>query len=261
MKRFTKLFGVIICLTMVFCMSRQVKADIIWTPEDDFFEKHYEECKQLLRNYTANGEEGYIEIKEDPTSKKTVENVKNGTEFYVSFTYTDRMSRVWGVVEHEKITGWILMKDLLVIYDNISFLEEHKDEIKTEPVEFDDTKLDGRPVHFYQYPGSVGTAGVPLKKEEKPQISSTYEDSEGRLWGYVSYYFASKGWICLSDPTNAELQGSPRQPGGIVIPPATSIPKPANAPIRTEVILITVLVTVLVLGTVVAIRIFWKKNK
>ena len=106
-KSYLRGLGIIACLVMVLLMSKSAQADLIWTPDDDFFEKHYEECEQLLRNYTANGEEGYVEIKKDPLSKETIENVKNGEEFYVSFTYTDKKGRVWGVVEYDDSTGWI----------------------------------------------------------------------------------------------------------------------------------------------------------
>ncbi len=251
--------GIIICLVMALLMSKQVQADVIWTPNDDFFEKHFDECEQLLRSYTANGEEGYVEIKKDPLSKETVENVRNGTEFYVSFTYTDKKGREWGVVEYDDSTGWILMEELSVIYDNISFMEEHKNEIQYYRDEFDDYVPEEEPVQFYQYPGSGKSISAMDIKEDKPEFIHVYEDAEGRLWGYVGYYFANRGWICLSDPTNANIPSSQEQSEVTIIPPTTELPDPGSS-ISTEVILIAALVVAVVLGTIVIIRFFWKKK-
>jgi hypothetical protein len=252
--------GILACLMIALLMSKSVKADLIWTPNDDFFEKHYEECEQLGRSYMANGEDGYVELKKDPLSKETVENVKNGEEFFVSFTYTDKKGKVWGVVEYDDSTGWILMEELSVIYDNISFMEEHKEKIKDYQGEFDDIDLGEEPVQFYQYPGSGTSISAIEIKEEKPEFSYTYEDSEGRLWGYIAYHFAHRGWVCLSDPTNTNIPSSKEQPDVTIIPPATELPDPASSSFSTEVILIVVLVMVVVLGTAVSIRVFWKKK-
>jgi hypothetical protein len=252
--------GIISCFMIALLMSKPVKADLIWTPNDDFFEKHYEECEQLGRSYTANGEDGYVELRKDPLTKETVENVKNGAEFFVSFTYTDKTDQVWGVVEYDDSTGWISMEDLTIIYDNISFMEEHKDEIKAYQGEFDDIDLGEEPIQFYQYPGSGTSISAIEIKEDKPEFSNTYEDTEGRLWGYIAYHLAHRGWICLSDPTNANISSSKEQPEITIIPPTTELPDPAKSAVSMEVILIVVLVVAVVLGTAVSIRVFWKKK-
>ncbi len=251
--------GILACLLIALLMTKSVQADVIWTPNDDFFNEHYEECERLLRSYTANGEEGYVEIKKNPRSKETVKNVENGTEFYVSFTYTDEKGRIWGVVEYDEGTGWIIMEDMLVIYDNISFMEEHKDEIQAYQGEFDDYVPEEEPVQFYQYPGSGMLISAMDIKEDKPEFSYIYKDAEDRQWGYVAYYFSHRGWICLSDPTNASIPGSQEQPEVTTIPPITELPDPGSS-VSTEVILIAVLVVAVILGTVVIIRLFWKKK-
>ena len=247
-------------LVTVLFIARPVQADIIWTPNDDFFNAHYEECEQLERSYTANGEKGYIAIKKNPNSKETVANKENGTEFYVSFTYTDEKDRVWGVVEYDDSTGWILMEELVVIYDDVSFLEEHKNEFQAYQGEFDDYVPEEEPVQFYQYPGSGASISAMQIKEDKPEISYTYKDSEDRLWGYVNYYFKHRGWICFNDPTNASIPGSKVLPQVTVIPRTSELPKPSGFFASTEVILLAILVIAVVIGTGVIIRIFWKKK-
>ncbi len=252
--------GIFVCMMLILLLSKQVQADVIWTPNDDFFNKHYEECEKMLRSFTANGEKGYVEITKDPISMVAVKNVSNGTEFYVSFTYTDKKDRVWGVVEYEDSTGWILMEELTVIYDNISFMEEHEDEIRAYEGEFDDYVPGKERIQFYEYPGSgMATSAMDIM-EDKPEISYTYKDAEGRLWGYIGYYFAHRGWICIDDPTNANIPGSEKQPEATIIPPATQLPDPSGSLISLEVVLTAVLVVAVVLATVVIIRIFWKKK-
>lgn len=252
--------GILACLVMALLMSKSAQADVIWTPNDDFFEKHYEECEQLGRSYTANGEDGYVELKKDPLSKETVENAMNGEEFFVSFTYTDKRGIVWGVVEYDDSTGWIRMEELLIIYDNISFMEEYKDEIKAYQGEADDIELGEEPVQFYKYPGSGTSISAIEIKEDKPEFSYTYEDPEGRLWGYVAYHFANRGWICLSDPTNAMIPASQEKSEVTMIPPAAKLPDPSDSAVSKEVALILVLVVAVVLCTAVAISVFWKKK-
>jgi hypothetical protein len=255
-----KRLGLLVGLMMTFIITKPAQADVILTPNDDFFHEHYEECEQLLRSYTVNGEEGYAEIKKYPKSKETVANVENGTEFYVSFTYTDDKDRLWGVVEYDSLTGWILMEDLAVIYDNISFMEEHKGEMQAYRGEFDDYNPGEELIQFYQYPRS-GTAQSAMNlKEERPVFDYAFEDAEGLLWGHVNYYYTHRGWICLSDPTNANIPESKGQPEVTLIPPVAELPTQLGSPLRLELMLTVVLVVTVVIGTGVMIRIFWKKK-
>ena len=261
MKGIRLICGIILaCLLGTSFMTGSVQADLIWTPNDDFFNKHYEECERLERSYTANGMKGYVEIKKDPLSKETIANKENGIEFYVSFTYTDKKERVWGVVEFDQSTGWILMEDLLVIYDNISFMEEHKGNIEPFQGEWEDYVIGKEPVQFYSYPGSGISVSAMDIKEDKPVVSYTYEDGEGRLWGYINYYFSHRGWVCLSDPTNANIPGSKDEPQVTLIPKASELPDPSNPLLRREILIVVLLVGAVVVGTGVMIRIFWKRK-
>jgi hypothetical protein len=261
MKKLTlKGLGALACLIMSLLMVKPVNADVIWTPNDDFMNEHYQECEQLERMYIANGGEGYVEIKKNPKSKETVANVENGTEFYVSFTYKDDKDRVWGVVEYQDSTGWIIMEKLAVIYDDISFMEEHKGDIQAYRGEFDDFDPGEELIQFYQYPGSGTPQSAMNLQEERPEFDYAYEDSEGRLWGHVNYYYAHRGWICLSDPINANIPGSKEEPEVTLIPPTAELPDIIGSPASTEIIILVLLVAAVVIGTGVMIRIFWKKK-
>ncbi|MDF2484185.1 MAG: hypothetical protein K0R46_353 [Herbinix sp.] len=253
-------FGVLACLVIALLVSNTAQADVLWTPNDDFFMKHYEECESLGRSYTANGEEGYVGIKKNPESKETLVNKENGSEFFVSFTYTDQKDNIWGVVEVDESTGWVLMTNLVVVYDNFSFIEEHESEFQAYEGELDDYEPGEDPFQFYEYPGS----GTPISwmnlQEERPEFTYTYTDSEDRKWGYVGYYFGHGGWICFSDPTSANLAAIQDHPEITIIPPSTEMPLKTTPVISTEVILLVVLVAAVVLGTALLIRIFFKKK-
>ena len=261
MKGIRLLCGIILgCLLATLFITGTVRADLIWTPNDDFFNKHFEECERLGRSYMANGHNGYVEIKKNPLSEETIANKENETEFYVSFTYTGPSDRVWGVVEFDNSTGWIVMEDLLVIYDNISFMEEHEGDIEAFQGEWEDYVSGKEPVQFYPYPGSGKSTSAMDIKEDKPVVSYTYEDDEGRLWGYVNYYFSHKGWICLSDPRNANISGSKEAPQATLIPKASELPDPSYPLFSRDILVIVLLVAAVVVGTGMIIRIFWKKK-
>ncbi len=254
--------GMLLCFLMVCLSWRTARADVIWTPNDDFFLKHYSECERVERSYLANGQVGYITIQKDPLSAEIVERKENGTEFYISFSYIDKKGKEWGVVEFDQKTGWIPMEELTVVYDNISFCDEHEDELQDYQGEFDDYVPEKEPLVFYEYPGSGSPEGWMEVQQEKPEFSRTYEDSEGRLWGYVGYYFAHRGWICLCDPTNTEIPAFGDGQEVTIIPPAKELPvESPDGKISPEAILLILLVAAVVFVTGLIIHIFWKKKK
>jgi len=241
------------------------RGDVIWEPNDDFYRLRPEDCKYLNRSFTANGPDGSITVQKDPESGKKVTTIENGNSFYVSFTFTDARGRDWGVVQLEDgKSGWVLMEELVVVYDNISFCEDHKDEFKEYNGEFNPSEIDGK-VLFRSYPGSASiTSKVQASdiRAEDFSFSYTYTDSEKRLWGYVPYYMGSRGWICLSDPTNEAIHAVKR------VTPVISAVKDESRTISDRVadennsrvlFLIAGLVAVLVAATTILIRVFWKR--
>jgi hypothetical protein len=182
--------GALLCLLAMCFLCRTARADVIWTPNDNFFTEHYSECENVARFYLANGENGYVTIRKDPLSGKKTGSKENGTEFFVSFTYTDKKGKEWGVVEFDESTGWIQMEELTVVYDNISFCAEHENEFQDYQGEFDDYVQGKEPLQFYEYPGAGTPKSSMELQQDKPEFAYTYQDPEGRQWGYASYYFA-----------------------------------------------------------------------
>ena len=217
MKKSITLF---LCLLFTVISGMVACADVIWEPDDNFYTNHYKDCVSMNRSFTANGASGNITVWENPNSDRQVASVINGSTFVVSFTYTDSDGVVWGVVQFQYDengivkpaysgnykTGWIPMKDLVVIYDNISFREEHKNEFKTYNGELDDNVLkDG--IVFWTYPGSGVTAGtIKIVDKKNLTITDTYTDKDGVLWGYTPYYMGIKNeWICLRVPEDKTI--------------------------------------------------------
>lgn len=201
----------LICTLLAACLlSVPAFADVIWEPNDDFYQQNYEDCEYLGRSYYANGQAGFVMVFDTPVAENYVEHyLENGTELYVSFTM-EYEGDDWGVVElSDGRTGWVAMDALALIYDNQSFIEEHEAEFLPYDGAFEDLcTSENRRVIIWTYPGSgqINCDFESLHQDYSPiQPDVTWTDSEGRVWGRIGYYMAARGWVCLSDPGNENL--------------------------------------------------------
>ena len=206
----------ILCVLFAVCLlTVTVSADVIWTPQDDFFNKHADECEHLDRSFYANSPAGSVALYKKPDGKE-VAQLKNGEAVRVSFTY-EKDGAVWGVVtygeNHE--TAWLNMADMLLVYDNQTFTEEHEAEFTTYDGSFEELcKSNDQRVIFWTYPGS-GQIAVDFDHLNQGYSALNpnpiWTDAEGRVWGYIGYYMAARGWVCLSDPANENLPVTERE--------------------------------------------------
>ena len=72
-----------------------VRADVIWEPEDAFYQQGRDHCSWNGRNYITNGPNGDVKAYVDPKTNTVVETIANGTVIFVSFTYVDDFGREW----------------------------------------------------------------------------------------------------------------------------------------------------------------------
>lgn len=264
----------VLVIASLTCVPAQ--ADLIWEPNDSFYEQKREDCVYNNRSYTANGKDGAVAILKEPESEETVATIHNGNEFYVSFVYTDKQGAEWGVVEFnpdgsgnlaetdysKAISGWVRMADMTVIYDYISFAEDHQDEFKPYTGNYDEFKTSSTLV-FWRYPGS----GVIVSQVDEFEIGDyfsmthTYTDAESKLWGFVEYFYGHRNvWICISNPSGAGIETAQTPaPSNVAVSPSAEMPAVQSN--QTPMLLfIVVIVAAVVIITGVLIAVFWKKN-
>lgn len=194
-----KWFGILgVFLGFWFCVL-PVRADVIWEPQDSFYEKHTSECKYVGRTYTANGPEGEVILYESPVSSRKVAVWKNGYKVYIQFSYEDQNGTLWGVCEDGNKSGWMPMEYMDVVYDNISFAQEYAAEIREQSGALDEKYLN-QDIYVWNYPASSSRYSMKIT-DHLPEYHRTYTDSQGHLWGNVGYYYGNKDfWMCLDMP-------------------------------------------------------------
>ena len=121
-------------------------ADVIYTPMDDFFGTHYEECQYNDRYYITAGPNGTVTVYESPESDTVVVTLENGLDLYISWVYEDPDGILWGCWENFETgdSGWICLDDPTADYDTLfpevepptepTIEETQATEIPTEPV-------------------------------------------------------------------------------------------------------------------------------
>lgn len=267
-----KLLMSLIAIMLLALGGQRVYADLIFEPNDSFYQKNSESMKTLRREFTANGADGNVTVFSNPTSKKKDVTFENGTIFFVSFTYTSTLGTKWGIIEYprkdnsnvtisNRETGWVKMDDLKLVYDNISFSEDHKDEFTNYNNEFDAIK-DEENLLLWTYPGSgVIKRTFIINPDTYPVFDHTYTDENDRVWGYISYYMGKGGWLCFSAPSDENLPKSVVKSDEL-----NDTLQDDNNTTNTFLnekalfIIAITLVSVLVIITILLIRKFWSKN-
>lgn len=203
-------------------------ADLIWTPQDSFYEEHDRDCDYVGRRYYANGDKGYVTVMQRPGEGAILDFIPNGEIFYVSMSYDKGGSGTWGVVQYKMdsnnkpvadysweegaTTGWIDMDSLVVVYDGKSFAEEHAAEIrKTDDASMlKVTMPDTGRIYLWSYPGSEAPYDQLNSLENQIEFDQTYEDPDGNLWGHTGYYYGRRDfWVNLSDPGDEHAGAKP----------------------------------------------------
>lgn len=255
-QKIVKIIGsALLCICFTLLYFKTASADLVIEPKDDFYQKNANQCDTMGRSFTKNAESGSILMYESPYTNKVIATIENSTPIYVQFTYADEDDAVWGLAEYEKKTGWVSMGGLELVYDNISFMEEHADEFGSYHGELDDYQVKAA-VILWTYPDS-GVVSVELKDITDITLSQTYTDQEGYLWGYVAYYRIAEGWICLDEPESKDLNVTK-------VENKVLFDQPEKSPASEQPLvigLLIVLIAALTVGTAFLIRVFWKKKK
>ena len=243
-------------------------ADVLYEPDNKFFERNREKMRSLGRSFYANGEDGYVTLHLEPGSRRQVATVENGGFIYIMFTYDDG-SNQWGVAElnshPDRPTGWVRMDQLHAVYDEISFRDEHGSEfIKREyDVASLDTEREGDIV-LWIWPGSGKISSVleHFLKGLEPGIitgSIIYLDEEGHEWGFFSGYIMGyrNGWIYLDDPSNHEIPAFNPSPVPDLYPARS--PDGSQGSLYLPILAIS-LVSLAAIVSLILIRVLWTRE-
>lgn len=195
-KNFLQLTAIVGITLILF--HNTANADVIFEPSDSFYSKHSSDCTRSERYYIANGYNGKVIVYKSPEKNKVAAEYENGQKMWVNVIYTDKGEISWGLIDG---TGWFPLDYAYPVYDSLSFTQAYMDSF--EYVSGDAAKsgiVKDEEFYIYSYPGAENGYKYTCYDEEGPYIDTIYTDPFGNRWGYVSYYYANRGWICLSNP-------------------------------------------------------------
>ena len=194
MKKIFCILGVLICC--VLC-PLSVTADVIFEPDDSFYERHASQCTYVNRVFRANGPDGVVILYKSPESSRVIDTWENGFEVWISFVYEDEDGVAWGIYDRDK-TGWMPMDYMELVYDSISFMEEYDEQITASQGSLDKEYLD-KEVNFWKYPGSEEFYAEEI--DSNFNYNAVYVDGAGHTWGYTGYYYGRRNiWVCIDNP-------------------------------------------------------------
>lgn len=192
-----KIAALITALILVFSLSTPAMADVILEPvrkSDEFLNAHMQECTRIWHIFEVQSETKRCKSPQDDTELGVL---SAGETVRIAFEWNG-----WGLVEYsDSYGGWVELGTLRQLFDSEEFHARYGEEI---------TNVDGelyievgREVKLYPFPGSEWRGGSLQAYDEDQTVVNYIEswtDPQGREWGYVSYYYTAKGWVCISNP-------------------------------------------------------------
>lgn len=190
---------VLTALLSILCPA-EIRADVIFEPENDFYTAHSEECLYHTRSYRTVSEQAFY----DAPGASGSGTLASGVSVPISWLYRDGDGRDWGFFEQSTgDAGWIPMAEMALLYDSTEFIADHSADLNLEQPQ---TVPSGNSVVFWSYPESGTTAGSIDALESDLELSPLYTDAEGRTWGYFGYYMGYRdSWICISAPSDPDI--------------------------------------------------------
>lgn len=206
-----KIFSAALISLTVFIWSGSVSADMIIEPyESSFYKDNSDSCtvEQYVRKYTVTENSALYKI---PGVTLKNRDISVGDILDCNTYYTDDEGILWGYAyarDNEK-GGWFKVSRTEVIYDHVSFVQEHEAEFAEYSGELGSLDFDEN-VYVWEYPGSEGLVkALPpaaLFPENYGEISEqldrnspyVYTDSSSDKWVYVRS--VEDGWLYVPDP-------------------------------------------------------------
>ena len=274
---FKRLISVLLPVILTLAFPLAARADVIVGPENNgFWNRNYNNCVYLNRNFYANGDKGYVSLRSSPGARSAGQRIKNGEILNISFVYNLNGS-VWGITQLREQaenpwdgpSGWMPMDDLLVAYDYVSFEEDHRDEIYFRSEVFD--LLPARcDVVFWAWPGSGEIVHIleakwrTNRETERNFLSDdkpAYTDPEGREWVFINYLFGRvNAWVLLDDPELEDVPVFHPAPAPVPWRPGPEHLVQHGGEPQSQGFLI-IIIALLILVTAVLIGVFRKKRR
>lgn len=187
--------------------QEEVKADIIYWPEDGFEKENKDTCVEVRDCYEVSAEA--VDVYETPDSTVSYDKIKKGETHLVYWLHEDDNDNLWGCIGGR---FWVPMDGMAKIYDHDDFVAEHCKNVGNYDHELDKYEIK-LPLDLYEYPGSESVIYTAMKDWGDwtggadwlvPEL--IYASDDGEVWGYIDTYNWGyvKGWYRISDfPQNA----------------------------------------------------------
>lgn len=267
-------FAIVCAVALCALPPITVRADAIIEPINDFYNQYANYCVGLGRMFAANGDGGSVDVKHRPGTGGNKATIENGNAVFIQYSCLYD-GDYWGLISDstlagvagrfEDFFGWVKLSDMLVLYDYVSFEEEHIDEFYEYSGDFFEIQEAGS-VIVWQWPGSgrrllmLSDVDDTYFDSQSMSVDFAYKDGQGREWGFVNYlYGARNAWICITEPANPDMPVFNPPPDPAVWVPGTQhtqIPESG----ASMLFVIAALVAALIVVTLVLIKVFWKKE-
>lgn len=250
MKR--KLLALLTALLLMVMMATPAFADVLWMPRENV---SYDYDKVLNRVFFTNGGDGYVTVYTAPNSMSKVTNLANGTRFCVVYTREEKDGSLWGLGYggvSDVAEGWVPLADMALIYDHISFEEDHGQEFQ----KYDGSGDGLTEACTYSYPGGVYLSTAKTMDGGSYTLAegfqNLYTDENGLRWSYIGYYYGLRNfWICIDDPMNENLgvetyltEDQVRGVDSPIVPPAAQVPDTGVFPLWAVPVALVIVVAV-----------------
>jgi len=265
-----KRFFIVFAVVFLLMPALTARADVVYGNE--FLSRHSNKTEPLNCSFYVHGVDGYVSAKKAPNSKAEVYKYENGITIRIAATYKHN-GKYWGVTPggHGPAPVWVPMDQLLTCYSYTDFEIENKDKLYDFTGSFDALRA-SEEFYVWQWPGSdqdkihYFTDNSDIKDVHALRAKYAYMDDTGREWVYIiiwqgyggglSHFGSAEGWICISDPKNSEIPAFYPAPEPRKWSPENSSENEYPSPL-----LMVSLAAVVVIGTFILTRIFWKPNK
>ena len=101
-----------LCLLLTVCLAAPAAADVIWEPDDDFYNEHWEKMERSDGSFTAEAD---TTIYKSPVDSTPTGVIPAGDTVDTPYIFTDSRYSKWGYVEWYAdgawVQGWVNLSD------------------------------------------------------------------------------------------------------------------------------------------------------